>query len=87
YGTLWAYYNESTVRVRSAKGALGQYKWGPKNTVFNHCKRCACITHHQRTLKTATSTVGVNARLFEPAVIAKARVRKLDGADSWKYLD
>jgi len=25
--------------------------------------------------------------LFEPAVIAKARVRKLDGADSWKYLD
>jgi len=87
YGTLWAYYNESTVRVRSARGARASYAWGPKNLLFNHCKRCACITHHQRARKTAQSTVGVNARLFDPAVIARARVRKLDGADTWKYLE
>jgi hypothetical protein len=31
--------------------------------------------------------MGVNARLMAPEVLATARVRKLDGATSWKYLD
>ena len=30
---------------------------------------------------------GVNARNFDPAAIRGVRVRKLDGADTWKYLD
>jgi hypothetical protein len=87
YGTLWAYYNESTVRVRCAKGALASYAWGGKTLLFNHCKRCACVTHHQRAHKSDKSTVGVNARLFEPALIERARVRRLDGAATWKYLE
>ena len=87
YGALWAYYNESTVRVRSVRGALMRYAWGRKKIVFNRCAHCGCVTHHQRARKTATSTVGVNARLFAPEIVAKARVRKLDGAATWKYLD
>ncbi len=31
--------------------------------------------------------MGVNARNFEPADIAKARVRRFDGASSWRFLD
>jgi hypothetical protein len=31
--------------------------------------------------------MGVNARLFEPEVLATARVRRLDGAGTGKYLD
>jgi hypothetical protein len=31
--------------------------------------------------------MGVNARLMEPEVLARVRVRRLDGANSWKYLD
>ena len=31
--------------------------------------------------------MGVNARLMDPEVVAGARVRHLDGADTWKYLD
>jgi hypothetical protein len=31
--------------------------------------------------------VGINARLMPPEVLARARVRKFDGADTWKYLD
>lgn len=31
--------------------------------------------------------MAVNARLIDPAVLARARVRRLDGADTWKYLD
>jgi hypothetical protein len=33
------------------------------------------------------SYVGVNARNFEPAVLAGVRIRRLDGASTWKYLD
>jgi hypothetical protein len=87
YGTLWAYYNESTVRVYAVKGALEKYSWGDRQLVFNRCKVCGCITHHQRTRKRSDSTVGVNARNFERSAIAKARVRRLDGAKTWKYLD
>jgi len=31
--------------------------------------------------------MGVNARLFPPEILAAARVRRLDGAVTWKYLD
>jgi hypothetical protein len=31
--------------------------------------------------------MGVNARLMDPAIVAAARVRLLDGADTWKVLD
>lgn len=87
YGVLWAYYEESSVRVNCAPGALATYAWGEKTIVFNHCKRCGCVTHYQSAAPADDSTVGVNARNFDPAVIANVRVRKLDGADTWKYLD
>jgi len=31
--------------------------------------------------------MGVNARLLAPEVLARAQVRHLDGADTWRYLD
>jgi hypothetical protein len=31
--------------------------------------------------------MGVNTRLMSPEVRAGARVRRLDGADTWKFLD
>jgi hypothetical protein len=31
--------------------------------------------------------MGVNARLMAPEDLAAARLRHLDGADTWKYLD
>jgi hypothetical protein len=33
------------------------------------------------------SKMGVNARNFEPGVIDNVRIRRLDGASTWKYLD
>jgi hypothetical protein len=33
------------------------------------------------------SYVGVNARNFEPAILSDVRIRRLDGASSWKYID
>jgi hypothetical protein len=31
--------------------------------------------------------VGVNARNFEPAELGEVRIRLLDGAKTWKYVD
>jgi hypothetical protein len=33
------------------------------------------------------STVAVNAMNFDPAVIVGARIRRLDGAKTWKFLE
>jgi hypothetical protein len=43
---------------------------------------------HECSEKAGESTrVGVNARMMDPEEIAHPRVRRLDGASTWKYLD
>lgn len=87
YGTLWAYYRAASIRVVCAADALAIYSWNGKRLEFFHCRTCGCVTHHERTHKRPDSTVGVNARNFDPAIVAAARTRRLDGASTWKYLD
>jgi hypothetical protein len=87
YGALWAYYRADTVRVHAVRGAAEAYVWGGERLRFVRCARCGCVTHWERTRPTATSRVGVNARNFPPDVLGALRVRHLDGASSWKYLD
>jgi hypothetical protein len=52
-----------------------------------HCKVCGCPTHWEELGTASERRVGVNARNFEPSVIAGVRVRKFDGAATWQYLD
>lgn len=87
YGALWAYYKAGSVRLRYRKRDVQAYSWGDRMLRFVRCRTCGCILHHERTRATPEGRIGVNARNFEPAVIAKARVRHLDGARTWKYLD
>ncbi|HVR29907.1 MAG TPA: GFA family protein [Thermoanaerobaculia bacterium] len=86
-GALWAYYSRKTVKVTSAPGAASAYVWGDGTLELYHCNICGCVTHHERTQKRPDSTVGVNARMMDPEAIASARIRRLDGADTWKYVD
>ena len=87
YGTLWAYYKRSEVRVNSAAGATSNYVWGDRSLAFVRCSTCGCVTHWQRTGLTKTDRMGVNARNFEPLSIKTVRIRRLDGASTWKYLE
>jgi hypothetical protein len=55
------------------------------------CERLApaargCVTHWQP-IGRASSRMGVNFRNFDPSVIESTRVRRLDGANTWKFLD
>jgi hypothetical protein len=86
YGTLWAYYKASDVRV-SASGKMHGYSWGDKALRFVRCAKCGCISHWEAAGPKVSNRMGVNARNFDPAVIEGVRVRRLDGASTWKFLD
>jgi hypothetical protein len=45
------------------------------------------LTHWQNVRRRSGGRTGVNARNFEPRDISAVRIRHLDGASSWKYLD
>jgi len=66
---------------------MSAYVWGDRRLEFYHCNTCGCVTHWEGVEKGPESRVGLNARLLEPDAIASVRIRKLDGASTWKYLD
>jgi hypothetical protein len=86
YGTLWAYYKRTEVRVTAAPGATDEYVWGDKLLKFVRCASCGCVVQWDPLAPAATSRVGVNLRNFEPADVGAVRIRLLDGAATWKYL-
>ena len=54
---------------------------------YVRCRHCGCLLHHERTRKMTDGRIGVNMRNCDPAVIARVRVRRFDGAKTWKFLD
>ena len=85
YGVLWAYYRLGQVEVRADAGT-DRYLRGDRSLAFHRCRTCGCVTHWS-SINPAHDRMGVNARLMAPEVLEQARVRHLDGAVSWKYLD
>lgn len=87
YGTLWAYYKVNDVTIHADAGAIASYSWGDKALNFVRCATCGCITHWEPLRTRPDAKMGVNARNLEPGAIAGVRVRRLDGASTWKFLD
>jgi hypothetical protein len=87
YGTRWAYYKATEVRVIATRGATKAYCWGDKLLRFVRCSTCGCVTHWELVRPLTGAKMGVNARNLDPGAIESVRVRRLDGAGTWKYLD
>jgi hypothetical protein len=85
YGVLWAYYSRAQVRLSPTGGGTDAYLWGDREIEFHRCAGCGCVTHWS-SVDEARDRMGVNARLMAREVLAGARVRRLDGADTWTYL-
>jgi hypothetical protein len=83
YGTLWAYYSRKQVSIA---GPTDAYLRGEKKLEFHRCKACGCVMYWSP-VDRARDRMGVNTRMMEPAAISGARVRRLDGFDTWKFLD
>ena len=86
YNTLWAYYHPDQVTITARKGATASYSWGDKRLRFVRCATCGCVTHW-RSVDRSRGRMGVNVSNFDPEDIASIRVRRLDGAKTWKFLD
>ena len=54
---------------------------------FVRCTTCGCIMNWERIQPRKENYMGVNARNFEPSALCNVRIRRLDGADTWKYVD
>jgi hypothetical protein len=67
-------------------GALDRYVWGDKCLALFRCAICGCVTHWRLIGRTG-SRMGVNFRNFDPSVIESTRIRRLDGANTWRFLD
>ena len=89
YGARWAYYRRKSVRVLCCSPkALSAYSWGKNYLEFYHCQTCGCVVYHESTKKVGDETrIAVNARMMRPEDTASIRIRMLDGASTWKYLD
>lgn len=87
YGVLWAYYPAAEVSIVAAPDAIDEYVWGDRSLKFVRCRTCGCVTHWLRLDPVKDGRMGVNARNFDPAELGEIRIRLLDGASSWEYLD
>jgi hypothetical protein len=86
-----ASFGRTTRRLRFAssvnQGAAESYSWGRKGLNFVRCATCGCVMNWERVQPRKVNYVGVNARNFEPSDLGAVRIRLLDGANTWKYLD
>lgn len=86
YGVIWAYYSAKDVTIEPDPPATDTYAWNGRHVDFHRCAECGCVTHWTpRDPK--RDRRGVNANLLPAIIVAAARLRHLDGADSSEYLD
>jgi hypothetical protein len=83
---LWAYYTPDQVRVLPPDPPTSVYVWNGRTTEFHHCQICGCVSHWSP-VDRERNRMGVNARLMDPEIVAGARVRHLDGANTDEYID
>ena len=85
-GGLWFYPHPRQVRI-DGEAATVTYVQGDRTLALHHCGTCGCTTHWRSLEAGGGDRMGVNARMMAPEVVAAAKVRRLDGADTWTYFD
>ena len=84
---VWAYYAFGTVRITGHPEHTQDYVQGDKTLRTIRCATCGCVTHWESLPPELGARHGVNLRNFDPNIVASIRVRRFDGADTWKFLD
>lgn len=83
----WVYFEFGTVKIEGHPEATAEYIQGDKTMRTIHCRTCGCVTHWEPLQPTPGAKHGVNLGNFDPELIASVRVRRLDGANTWKFFD
>jgi hypothetical protein len=87
YATRWLYFIRKDVTIVAAPEAIGIYIWGDRMLNFCHCKTCGCLTHYEDVERTPESRVALNGNMLPPGSIEGLRVRRFDGADTYKPIE
>lgn len=83
----WVYFEFGSVKVEADQNATAEYICGDRTMRTIFCKRCGCVTHWEPLQPTPGCKQGVHLGNFDPKLIASVRVRRFDGADTWKFID
>lgn len=83
---LWGHVPVRSVKLITSAGSTIAYIQGDKTLAIHTCKTCGCTTHWEN-LQHDGERMGVNFRMFAPEVIDLIRIRRLDGADTWQFID
>ena len=86
-GGPWVYFEFGTVEIEGHPEATTGYIWGDRTLRTIHCRTCGCVTHWEPLPPTPGAKHGVNLGNFDPELIASVRVRRFDGANTWKFID
>jgi len=88
-GGIWAYFEFGTVTITGHPEATDEYIWGDRTLRTIRCRNCGCVTHWEPLGSEPAPGVkhGVNLANFDPALLAAVKVRKFDGADTWRFFD
>lgn len=84
YGVLWTYYAIADVTITSEK-PTDTYAWNGKNVDFHRCSGCGCVTHWYPR-KSSRTSLGINARLLDPKILAAAEIRYKDDAGTGLFI-
>lgn len=87
YGVLWGYYPRAQLAVTGHPDATEDYVWGDRLIRFVRCAHCGCVTHYESLEPQPDDRCAVNMRNFDPALMAGVRLRRFDGADSWRVVE
>lgn len=86
-GGSWVYYGLGTVQIDGHPQSTTDYVWGDRTLRTFRCRHCGCVTHWEPLDPVASPRIGVHLANFDPQLIASVRVRKFDGANTWKFFD
>lgn len=86
-GALWAYCEYGTVRVAGHPQNAQACLQGDKTLQTVRFATCGCVTHWEPLKPEPGALHGVDLRNLDPKILAPVQVRRLDGADTWKFLD
>lgn len=84
---IWVYYEYGTVQITGHPEHTDEYIQGDRTLRTVRCSTCGCTTHWEPLEPKPGALHGVNLRNFDRELLASVKVRHLDGADTWKFLD
>ncbi|MGB5544523.1 MAG: GFA family protein, partial [Gammaproteobacteria bacterium] len=86
-GGLWGHVPIESVTISADPDSTIRYIQGDKTLAIHTCSRCGCTTHWENLQPEKSGHMAVNFRMCTADDIARFRVRKFDGADTWKFID